>query len=262
MEMKNVLAIGGSDSSGGAGVQGDIKTLLANGVYATSVITTLTAQNTTGFRAYMDVSPDFLGNQIDMVFEDIVPDAVKIGAVPTPDLIATVAERLKSFGAKNIVVDLAMVANDGTKLIEPDTANLYAEKIFPMATVVTLGLKELEFFSGVKITNRQEISDATKKFAEKYSCAILAKGGGDENDASELLFDGTNARWFRGKRVDTKNTHGAGTALSAAIAAGLAKGSALIQSIDEAKKYLTGALSSGLVIGKGVGPINHGWNIK
>ena len=262
MEIKTVLTIGGSDSSGGAGVQGDIKTLLANGVYATSVITTLTAQNTTGFRSYMDVSPDFLGNQIDMVFEDIVPNAIKIGAVPTPDLIVTVSERLKSFGAKNIVVDLATVANDGTKLIEADTANLYAEKIFSMATLVTLGTKELEFFSGLKVTNRQEIADAAKKIAEKYSCAVLAKGGGDENDASELLFDGTNSRWFRGKRIDTKNTHGAGTALSAAIAAGLAKGSTLSDSIDAAKRYLTGALSSGLVLGKGVGPIDHGWNIK
>lgn len=262
MELKTVLTIGGSDSSGGAGVQGDIKTLLANGVYATSVITTLTAQNTTGFRSYMDVSADFLGNQIDMVFEDIQPDAIKIGAVPTHDLIVTVAERLKSFGAKNIVVDLAMTANDGTKLIEADAANVYAEKIFPMANLVTLGAKELEFFGGVKVTNRQELSDAAKKVAEKYSCAILAKGGGDENDASELLFDGTNARWFRGKKVDTKNTHGAGTALTAAIAAGLAKGSTLIESIDAAKRYLTGALSSGLTLGKGVGPINHGWNIK
>lgn len=262
MELKTVLTIGGSDSSGGAGVQGDIKTLMANGVYATSAITTLTAQNTTGYRSYMDVTADFLGNQLDMIFEDIVPAAVKIGAVPTADLILTVAERLKSYGAQNIVADLATVANDGTKLIESDAAQLYAEKIFPISTLITLGTRELELFSGVKVTNRQELSDAAKKVAEKYSCAVLAKGGGDDTDSSELLFDGTNARWFRGKRVDTKNTHGAGTALSAAIAAGLAKGSTLADSIDAAKKYLTGALSSGLTLGKGVGPIDHAWNLR
>ena len=261
MELKTVLTIGGSDSSGGAGIQGDIKTLLANGVYATSVITTLTAQNTTGYRSYMDVTADFLGNQIDMIFEDIPPAAVKIGAVPTQDLILTVAERLKSFGATNIVTDISTVANDGTKLIEAADAQLYAEKFFPLSTLVTLGKIELEFFSGNKITARQEISDAAKKIAEKYSCAVLAKGGGDDNDASEFLINGQDARWFRGKKIETKNTHGAGTALSAAIAAGLAKGLNLIQSIDEAKKYLTGALSSGLTLGKGVGPINHGWNL-
>lgn len=262
MELKTVLTIGGSDSSGGAGIQGDIKTLLANGVYATSVITTLTAQNTTGFRSYMDVTADFLANQIDMVFEDIVPDAVKIGTIPTQDLIFTVAERLKSFDAKFVVSDPATVANDGTKLIEADAVALYAEKIFPLSTLVTLGLKELEAFSGDKVSTRQEVSDAAKKIAEKYSCAVLAKGSTDENDASEFLFDGTAARWFRGKKVDTKNTHGAGTALSSAIAAGLAKGLNLIQSIDEAKKYLTGALSSGLTLGKGIGPIDHGWKLR
>ncbi len=262
MELKTVLTIGGSDSSGGAGIQGDIKTLLANGVYAMSAITTLTAQNTTGFRAYMDVTADFLGNQIDMVFEDIPPVAVKIGTIPTRDLIITVAERLKSYGAKIVVADPVTIANDGTKLIEADAVGLYAEQIFPLSNLITLGLKELEIFSGDKVSNRQEVSDAAKKISEKYSCAVLAKGSGDENDASEFLANGQDARWFRGKKVDTKNTHGAGTALSSAIAANLAKGLNLIQSIDEAKKYLTGALSSGLTLGKGVGPIDHGWNLK
>lgn len=262
MELKSVLAIGGSDSSGGAGIQGDIKTLQANDVYAMTAITTLTAQNTTGFRAYMDVTADFLANQIDMVFEDIIPDAVKIGTIPTRDLIFTVAERLKSFGAKNIVADPVTVANDGTKLIEADAVELYAEKIFPIATLVTLGLKELQIFSGENVSTRQEISDAAKKIAEKYSCAVLAKNSGEENDASELLFDGKEARWFRGKKVDTKNTHGAGTALSSAIAANLAKGSNLVQSIDEAKKFVSGALSSGLTLGKGIGPIDYGWKLR
>lgn len=204
MELKTVLTIGGSDSSGGAGIQGDIKTLLACGVYATSVITTLTAQNTSGYRSYMDVTADFLGNQIDMVFEDIPPAAVKIGSVPTQDLILTVAERLKSYGAKNIVSDISMVANDGTKLIEADAAALYAEKIFPLSTLVTLGKNELEFFSGDKVSARQEISDAAKKISEKYSCAVLAKGGGDDNDASEFLQNGADARWFRGKKSRNK----------------------------------------------------------
>jgi hydroxymethylpyrimidine/phosphomethylpyrimidine kinase len=262
MELKPVLTIGGSDCSGGAGIQGDIKTLTANGVFAMSVVTTLTAQNTTGHRAYMDVSPDFLANQIDMIFEDVPPAAIKIGAVPTHDLILTLVERLQSFGAKNIVTDLAMVANDGTKLIEADTAQLYAEKIFPMSTVVTLGLKELEFFSGLKVSNREEISDAAKAVSEKYSCAVLAKGSNDESDASDFLYESTAPRWFRGKKIDTKNTHGAGAALSSAIAAGIAKGSTLVESIDAAKRYLTGALSSGLALGKGVGSIDHGWNLR
>jgi hydroxymethylpyrimidine/phosphomethylpyrimidine kinase len=262
MELKTVLTIGGSDSSGGAGIQGDIKTLLANGVYATSVITTLTAQNTTGHRSYMDVTADFLGNQIDMIFEDIPPAAVKIGAVPTYDLITTVAERLVNFGAKNIVTDLAMVANDNTKLIEADAANYYAEKLFTMSTVAILGLKELEFFSGLKVSTRQEITDAAKAVSEKYSCAILAKSCDATDTASDLLFENNAPRWFRGKKIENKNTHGAGTALSSAIAAGLAKGSNLIESIDAAKRYLTGALSSGLVVGKGIGSIDHGWNLR
>ncbi len=262
MELKTVLTIGGSDSSGGAGIQGDIKTLLANDVYAMSVLTTLTAQNTTGFRSYMDVTADFLANQIDMVFEDIPPVAVKIGTIPTVDLILTVAERLTTYGAKNIVADPVTVANDGTKLIEADAVALYAEKIFPLSTLVTLGKKELTIFSGDAVDSRQAVSDAAKKIAEKYSCAVLAKGGGDDTDASEFLINGQDARWFRGKKVETKNTHGAGTALSSAIAANLAKGLNLIQSIDEAKKYLTGALSSGLTLGKGVGPIDHGWKLR
>ena len=262
MELKTLLTIGGSDSSGGAGIQGDIKTALATGVYSMTVITTLTAQNTTGFRSYMDVTTDFLANQIDMIFEDIVPDAIKIGAVPTQDLILTVEERLTRYGAKVIVADPSIVANDGTKLMEEDVATLYAEKFFPLSTLITLGLKELEFFSGGKVSNRQEVSDATKKIAEKYSCAVLTKDSGDANDASALLINGQDVRWFRGKRVDTKNTHGAGTALSSAIAANLAKGLNLIQSIDEAKKYLTGALSSGLTLGKGIGPVDHGWNLR
>ena len=254
--MKTALTIAGSDSSGGAGIQADLKTFLANGVYGMSAITALTAQNTCGVRSVMNSTPEFLCDQLDAIFEDIFPDAIKIGMVSSAELIEIIAAKLKFRGAKNIVVDPVMVATSGSRLIDEDAIKTLEEKLFPLATVITPNLPELETISA---TDDMEI--AAKKIFEQYGCAVLAKGGHGHNDANDYLFDGAG-KWFYGRRIDTANTHGTGCTLSSAIAANLAKGYDLKNSIGRAKSYLTGALSTGLNLGKGSGPLDHGFNLR
>ena len=260
MDLKPVLTIAGSDSSGGAGIQADIKTMLANDVYAMAVITTMTAQNTTGVRpdGFLDSTPDFLAQQLDAVFEDIPPAAVKVGMVSTVDIVDVVAEKLKQYGAKNIVVDPVMVAASGDKLVYDSAIDEMEAKLFPLATLLTPNTHELEVLSGDKVTDANSMTEAAKKLYEKYGCAILATGG---SEAVDLLYDG-NVRWYRGKKIDTKNTHGTGCTLSSAIAANLAKGQPLGDAISNAKRYVTGALGAGLNLGKGSGPIDHGYNLR
>ncbi|MBO4401093.1 MAG: bifunctional hydroxymethylpyrimidine kinase/phosphomethylpyrimidine kinase [Selenomonadaceae bacterium] len=260
MDLKPVLTIAGSDSSGGAGIQADIKTMLANDVYAMAVITTMTAQNTQGVPpdGFLDSTPEFLAKQLDAVFEDIPPAAVKVGMVSTVDIVDVVAEKLRQYGAKNIVVDPVMVATSGDKLVYDSAIDEMEAKLFPLATLLTPNTHELEVLSGDKISDTNSVAEAAKKLYEKYGCAILATGGAE---ATDLLYDG-NARWFRGRKVDTKNTHGAGCTLSSAIAANLAKGQALGDAISNAKRYVTGALSAGLSLGKGNGPLDHGYNLR
>ena len=254
--MKTALTIAGSDSSGGAGIQADLKTFLANGVYGMSAITALTAQNTCGVRSVMNSTPEFLCDQLDAIFEDIFPDAIKIGMVSSAELIEIIAAKLKFRGAKNIVVDPVMVATSGSRLIDEDAIKTLEKKLFPLATVITPNLPELETISA---TDDMEI--AAKKIFEQYGCAVLAKGGHGHNDANDYLFDGAG-KWFYGRRIDTANTHGTGCTLSSAIAANLAKGYDLKVSIGRAKSYLTGALSTGLNLGKGSGPLDHGFNLR
>ena len=254
--MKTALTIAGSDSSGGAGIQADLKTFLANGVYGMSAITALTAQNTCGVRSVMNSTPEFLCDQLDAIFEDIFPDAIKIGMVSSAELIEIIAAKLKFRGAKNIVVDPVMVATSGSRLIDEDAIKTLEKKLFPLATVITPNLPELETISA---TDDMEI--AAKKIFEQYGCAVLAKGGHGHNDANDYLFEGAG-KWFYGRRIDTANTHGTGCTLSSAIAANLAKGYDLKNSIGRAKSYLTGALSTGLNLGKGSGPLDHGFNLR
>ena len=254
--MKTALTIAGSDSSGGAGIQADLKTFLANGVYGMSAITALTAQNTLGVRSVMNSTPEFLSDQLDAVFEDIFPDAVKIGMVSSAKLIEVIAAKLKRYGAKNIVVDPVMVATSGARLIDDDAITALEEKLFPIAQIITPNLPELE-----EITATRDMEQAAQMIFDRYGCAVLAKGGHGFNDANDYLFDGAG-QWFYGKRVDTTNTHGTGCTLSSAIAANLAKGHALNESVGLAKTYLTGALSTGLNLGKGSGPLNHGFNLR
>lgn len=254
--MKTALTIAGSDCSGGAGIQADLKTFLANGVYGMSAITALTAQNTLGVRSVLNSTPEFLADQLDAIFEDIPPDAVKIGMVSSARLIKIIAERLKFYGAKKIVVDPVMVATSGAKLIDDDAIQTLKAELFPLATILTPNIPELEEISG---TRDMELS-AQKIFAE-YGCAVLAKGGHGFNDANDYLFDGAGT-WFYGKRVETKNTHGTGCTLSSAIAANLAKGFDLKKSVERAKNYLTSTLDTDFNVGHGNGALNHGFNLR
>ena len=254
--MKTALTIAGSDSSGGAGIQADLKTFLANGVYGMSAITALTAQNTLGVRSVLNSTPEFLADQLDAIFEDIFPDAVKIGMVSSANLIEFIVDKLKFYGAKNIVVDPVMVATSGAKLIDDDAIKSLKAKLFPLATILTPNIPEL-----AAITSIHDMELGAQKIYQKYGCAVLAKGGHGQNDANDYFYDGAG-QWFYGRRIDTANTHGTGCTLSSAIAANLAKGYDLKNSVGRAKNYLTGALSTDLNLGRGSGPLNHGFNLR
>ena len=257
MKMKTALTIAGSDSSGGAGIQADLKTMTANGVYAMSAITALTAQNTTGVQGIFEVTPEFLKQQIDSVFTDIRPDAVKIGMVSSAGLIQAIAEKMKEYKAENIVVDPVMVATSGAKLISDDAIGTLKECPFPLATVLTPNIPEAKVLSDMDITTAEEMIDAAKKISETYHCAVLLKGGHQLNDANDLLYRDGGYRWFNGKRIDNPNTHGTGCTLSSAIASNLAKGYDLDTAVEQAKAYISGALAAMLDLGAGSGPMNH-----
>ncbi len=259
--MFKALTIAGSDSSGGAGVQADLKTMLANGVYGMSAFAALTAQNTTGVRSIYPVSPEFLADQIDMVFEDIRPDSVKIGMVSSKPLIETIADRLKYHKAENIVLDPVMAATSGSLLIEQDAIETLQNELFPLASLITPNIPESEILCGFSITNEAEMEKAARAIYDRWHTPVLVKGGHAINDANDLLFDGENLHWFEGRRIDNDNTHGTGCTLSSAIASNLAKGYSLEQSIQRAKDYLSGALEAGLDLGRSHGPVDHGFEL-
>lgn len=259
---KTALTIAGSDSSGGAGIQADIKTMLANGVYAMSAVTALTAQNTRGVTGILESTPEFLGEQLDNIFTDIYPDAVKIGMVSSEALIRKIADKLKEYGAKNIVVDPVMVATSGAKLIDDQAIDTLKECLLPLATVLTPNIPEAEVLSGRKITSEEGMEEAAKVISETYHCAVLCKGGHQLNDANDLLYRGGAKKWFYGKRIDNPNTHGTGCTLSSAIASNLAKGYELDLAVERAKEYISGALGAMLDLGKGSGPMDHGFDIQ
>ena len=259
--MKTALTIAGSDSSGGAGIQADIKTMTANGVYAMSAVTALTAQNTTGVTGIMEVTPEFLREQIDDIFTDIYPDAVKIGMVSSSRLIEVIAERLAHYGAANIVVDPVMVATSGARLIGEEAVDTLKERLLPMATVLTPNIPEAEVLSGMDVRTAEDMERAAALIGDTYGCAVLVKGGHQLNDANDLLYRGGRLKWFRGKRIHNPNTHGTGCTLSSAIASNLAKGRDLDASVEMAKRYLSLALSDMLDLGRGSGPMNHAFAI-
>ena len=261
MTIKTALTIAGSDSSGGAGIQADIKTMIMNGVYAMSAITALTAQNTTGVRAIQESSPEFLAQQIDAVFEDIYPDAVKIGMVASSGLIRVIGDRLRFWGAKNIVVDPVMVATSGSALMKTDAVETLIAELLPLAAVVTPNIPEAQILSGMTIETKEDMIAAARRIGDGYRCAVLVKGGHRVNDANDLLYAGGEATWFPGRRIDNPNTHGTGCTLSSAIAANLAKGYTLAQSVRRAKDYISGALAAMLDLGKGSGPMNHAFDL-
>ena len=262
--MRTALSIAGSDSSGGAGIQADLKTMTMNGVFAMSAVTALTAQNTTGVTGIMEVTPEFLQKQIDAVFEDIRPDAVKIGMVSSVGLIETIAERLKFYHAENVVVDPVMVATSGSRLIAEDAVTTLKEKLLPLAAVVTPNIPEAEILADMQILSEAEMEAAAKKISETYGCAVLCKGGHNINDANDFLYmAGTETGyWFKGARIDNPNTHGTGCTLSSAIAGNLAKGFDLKTSVQRAKDYISGALAAMLDLGKGSGPMNHAFDLQ
>lgn len=259
--MKTALTIAGSDCSGGAGIQADIKTMTMNSVYAMSAITALTAQNTTGVSGILEVTPEFLAKQMDMIFTDIRPDAVKIGMVPNSALIKTIAERLAFYQAGNIVVDPVMVATSGADLMQSDAVITMKNSLLPIATLITPNIPEAEVLTGMKIENEDDMGKAALCINKAFGCSVLLKGGHSINDANDLLCRNGEIKWFYGKRIDNPNTHGTGCTLSSAIAANLAKGFDLDTSVQRAKDYISGALSAQLDLGQGSGPMNHAFDL-
>ena len=260
--MKTALTIAGTDPTGGAGIQADIKTMTANGVFAMSAVTALVAQNTTGVKNIMESSPEFLAEQIDCVFTDIVPDAVKIGMVSSVELITTIADKLAQYDAKHIVVDPVMVATAGSPLLQPDAIETLKQRLLPLAEVVTPNIPEAEILADMKIQSPADMETAAKFIGEQYHCAVLCKGGHDLNDANDLLWKDGVGHWFNGKRIDNPNTHGTGCTLSSAIASNLAKGLDLEDAVRCAKDYISGALAAMLDLGKGKGPMDHLFDLK
>ncbi|MBP3699430.1 MAG: bifunctional hydroxymethylpyrimidine kinase/phosphomethylpyrimidine kinase [Oscillospiraceae bacterium] len=262
MKKKTALTIAGSDCSGGAGIQADLKTMTMNGVYAMSAITALTAQNTTGVRGIQESTPDFLKQQLDAVFEDIYPDAVKIGMVASGELIRVIADRLRHYGAKNVVVDPVMVATSGAALMKTDAVETLIAELLPISTLVTPNIPEAEVLSGMKIEREEDMVAAAKKIGDNFHCAVLLKGGHSINDANDLLYADGELTWFAGKRIPNPNTHGTGCTLSSAIAANLAKGFPLTESVRRAKRYISDALAAMLDLGSGSGPMDHAFDLQ
>ena len=260
--MKTALTIAGSDSSGGAGIQADIKTMTANGVFATCAVTALTAQNTTGVTDILESTPHFLAEQLDAVFTDIAPDAVKIGMVSSAALIAVIAEKLRRYGAERVVVDPVMVATSGAKLLRDDAIQALTSQLLPLATVLTPNIPEAEILSGRPITDAAGMEAAARTISQLYGCAVLCKGGHQINDADDLLWRSGTGKWFHGKRIANPNTHGTGCTLSSAIASNLAKGCDLDTSVERAKAYISGCLSAMLDLGHGSGPMDHMFALK
>ncbi len=266
--MKKVLTIAGSDCSGGAGIQADIKTIAMHKMYAMSVITALTAQNTTGVYGIMEATPEFVGQQLDCIFTDIYPDAVKIGMVSNSKIIEVIVAKLRQYEAKNIVVDPVMVSTSGGKLLNDEAAEALLTQLLPLGTVITPNIPEAQVLCGFAIKDEAGMIKAAEKIARGYEGGILIKGGhlsggGGNlgNGATDLLYEKGNIHWYKGEPVDNPNTHGTGCTLSSAIACGLAEGKGLQESIGQAKAYLTGALWAMLDLGQGAGPLDHTYRL-
>ena len=260
--MKTALTIAGSDSSGGAGIQADIKTMTVNGVFAMSAITALTAQNTMGVTGIYEVTPEFLQKQIDAVFDDIRPDAVKTGMLSSSELIEVIVARLSFYKAENIVVDPVMISTSGSNLLKPEAVSVLKKRLLPLADLITPNIPEAEALSGITIKNKDDMLSAANHICSEYGCAVLLKGGHSINDANDLLYLNGKIRWLEGRRINNPNTHGTGCTLSSAIASNLAKGYSLEDSVKRAKEYISGALSAMLDLGKGSGPMNHAFMLE
>lgn len=259
--MKKVLTIAGTDPTGGAGIQADLKTMMAHKVYGMSVITALVAQNTIGVRNIIEVTPEFLSEQLDSVFEDIYPDTIKIGMVSSPILIKTIVSKLKQYPVKSIVVDPVMVSTSGSNLLANNALTLLKETLIPLASIITPNIPEAQVLSDISIDSNDKMIEAAIKISTLYDGYILIKGGHLKNCADDLLYYQGNIKWYKSKRVNNPNTHGTGCTLSSAIASNLALGYSMEKSIEKAKEYITGALKSNLDLGNGKGPLNHCWKM-
>lgn len=255
--MKKVLTIAGSDCSGGAGIQADIKTITVHKMYAMSVITALTAQNTTGVYDIQECDAEFVGKQMDCIFTDIRPDAVKIGMVSNEKIIRIIADRLKKYQAQDVVLDPVMISTSGSRLLSADASEVLKEELFPLAAVVTPNLMEAEALCGFSVSTREEMERAAEKIAQYGSGSVLLKGGHLTKKADDLLYEKGKYTWYSSRRIENPNTHGTGCTLSSAIACNLAAGYPLDRGVKNAKNYLTGALEDGLDLGQGSGPLNH-----
>lgn len=255
--MKTVLTIAGSDCSGGAGIQADIKTMIMNGVYAMSVITALTAQNTTGVFGIQESPVEFVDQQMDCVFQDIFPDAVKIGMLSSPEIMHHVAAGLQKYEARHIVLDPVMVSTSGHRLMQKEAEETLQKELFPLAEVITPNIPEAEVLTGLKITDADSMELAARAISNEFHISVLLKGGHRVEDANDLLYTDGKTQWLKGERIDNPNTHGTGCTLSSAIASNLAKGYDLTDSVIRAKSYLTDSLRADLNLGKGSGPLDH-----
>lgn len=255
--MKTVLTIAGSDCSGGAGIQADIKTMIMNRVYAMSVITALTAQNTTGVFGIQESPVEFVDQQMDCVFQDIFPDAIKIGMLSSPEIMHHVAAGLQKYEARHIVLDPVMVSTSGHRLMQKEAEETLQKELFPLAEVITPNIPEAEVLTGLKITDADSMELAARAISNEFHISVLLKGGHRVEDANDLLYTDGKTQWLKGERIDNPNTHGTGCTLSSAIASNLAKGYDLTDSVIRAKSYLTDALRAGLNLGKGSGPLDH-----
>ncbi len=255
--MPRVLTIAGSDCSGGAGIQADLKTMTAHRAYGMSVVTALTAQNTTGVSAIMTAEPAFVTAQLAAVFEDIPPQAAKIGMTANAEIIAAIAAGLTKYHAPNVVLDPVMAAESGARLIDPAAIEALRELLLPLADIITPNLPEAEILSGLTIKTPDEMRKAAQKLAEQTPAAVLIKGGHLTGEASDLLLWQGREYWFTAPRVANPNSHGTGCTLSSAIACRLAEGKTPAEACRLAKEYLTDALLAGLDLGRGKGPLNH-----
>ena len=258
--MKTVLSIAGSDPSGGAGIQADIKTISAFGVFAMAAVSALTAQNTLGVQGIFCVPADFLKMQIRSVVCDILPDATKIGLLPSAQSVCAVADCVREFSLKNVVVDTVFASTSGAEFSSSESILLLKKNLLPLSILATPNLGEAEILSNRKIFDKNDIESAAKTIFDECGCAVLVKGGHFSSGADDFLFDGKNARWFLGERIENPNTHGTGCTLSSAICANLALGRGLFESVENAKSYLSSAISARLKLGHGRGPLNHFWN--
>lgn len=259
--MKTVLTIAGSDPFGGAGMQADIKTITAHGVYALTAVTLVSVQNSIGFYEVQEMTPEFLEKQIDALFDDVIPDSTKTGMLLTSDLIRVVVKKLKQYKPKNLIIDPIMVAQRKIKLINDEAIKTLLEELIPLADLITPNREEAEIIAGMSIKSEDDMEVAAKKIYNKYGCVVLIKSAVEGDNSNDLLYTKDGSFWILGEKIDTLNVRGTGDALSSALASNLARGYELKEAVLAAKRYVTGALKTKIQVGKGRGPIDNSFGI-